>query len=75
MVRGLTSGSDFPLLYTGCSRKINTDKFTLSYNKFSNPVTKSADICKNDALPEKFKNLFSWIEGVGIELPYKQVSG
>ena len=45
-------------------------------NIFSNLVTKSADICKNAVLPEKskllekiqhlekFKNFFSWIQGL-----------
>ena len=54
-------------------------------NNFSNLVIKLADICRNAVLPEnsklmekirhfeRFKNLFSWILGLGIELTYKQV--
>ena len=53
---------------------------------FSNPATKSADICKNAVLPEKSKLLknmpfwkieknISWIYGSEIEPTYKQVSG
>ena len=54
---------------------------------FQTRSQKSADIFKNAVFPEKskllekirhfekFKNFFSWIEGLGIELTYKLFSG